>query len=75
MFLSFSVKLFLLVSIKVMHLSFSFILMCGALHEWSLYLVNDGFSFIDDFSRTIWVYLLKDKSDVFSMFQMFHKMV
>jgi hypothetical protein len=25
-------------------------------------------SFIDDFSRTTWVYLLKDKSDVFSVF-------
>jgi hypothetical protein len=32
-------------------------------------------SFIDDFSRTTWVYLLKDKSDVFAVFQMFHKMV
>lgn len=32
-------------------------------------------SFIDDFSRTTWVYLLKDKSDVFSVFQMFYKMV
>jgi hypothetical protein len=25
-------------------------------------------SFIDDFSQTTWVYLLKDKSDVFSVF-------
>ena len=32
-------------------------------------------SFIDDFSRTTWVYLLKDKSDVFTVFQLFHKMV
>jgi hypothetical protein len=32
-------------------------------------------SFIDDFSRTTWVYLLKDKRDVFSVFQMFYKMV
>jgi hypothetical protein len=32
-------------------------------------------SFIDDFSLTTWVYLLKDKSDVFSVSQMFHKMV
>jgi hypothetical protein len=32
-------------------------------------------SFIDDFSRTTWVYLLTDKSDVFSVFQKFHKMV
>ena len=32
-------------------------------------------TFIDDFSRTTWVYLLKEKSDVFSCFQTFHKMV
>jgi hypothetical protein len=32
-------------------------------------------SFIDDFSRTTWVYLLKDKSEMFSVFEMFHKMV
>jgi hypothetical protein len=37
-------------------------------YRWSV-------SFIDDFSRTTWVYLLKDKSDVFSVFQMFYKMV
>jgi hypothetical protein len=30
-------------------------------YRWSV-------SFIDDFSRTTWVYLLKDKSDVFSVF-------
>jgi hypothetical protein len=49
--------------------------MCGALPEWSLYLVIGGLSFIDDFSRTTWVYLLKDKSDVFSVFQIFYEMV
>jgi len=32
-------------------------------------------SFIDDFSQTTWVYWLKEKSDVFSVFQMFYKMV
>jgi hypothetical protein len=32
-------------------------------------------SFIDDFFRITWVYLLKDKSDVFYVFQMFYKMV
>jgi transposase InsO family protein len=32
-------------------------------------------SFIDDFFRTTWVYLLKDKSDVFFVFEMFYKMV
>lgn len=32
-------------------------------------------SFIVDFSLTTWVYLLKDKSDVFSVFHMFHKMI
>jgi hypothetical protein len=33
------------------------------------------FFFIDDYSKTTWVYLLKDKSDVLSIFQMFHKFV
>jgi hypothetical protein len=28
-----------------------------------------------DFSGTTWVYLLKDKSDAFFVFQMFHKMI
>jgi hypothetical protein len=37
-------------------------------HRWFV-------SFIDDFSQTPWIYLLKDKSEVFSVFQMFHKMV
>jgi hypothetical protein len=32
-------------------------------------------SFNDDFSRTTRVYLLKDKSDMFYVFQMFHKMI
>jgi hypothetical protein len=32
-------------------------------------------SFINDFSQDTWAYLLKDKSDMFSMFQMFHKMI
>jgi len=36
------VYLFLLVSVKVMHLLFLFILMCGVLHEWFLYLVIGG---------------------------------
>jgi len=58
-----------------MHLLFLFILMCGVLHEWFLYLVIGGLSFIDGFSRTTWVYLLKDKSNVFSVFHMFYKMV
>jgi hypothetical protein len=49
--------------------------MCGVLHEWFLYLVIGGLSFIDGFSRTTWVYLLKDKSNVFSVFHMFYKMV
>jgi len=47
--------------------------MCGVLHEWFLYLVIGGLSFIDGFSRTTWVYLLKDKSNVFSVFNMFYK--
>jgi transposase InsO family protein len=32
-------------------------------------------TFIDDFSRVIWVYLLKAKSDVFSCFQDFHTLI
>jgi hypothetical protein len=32
-------------------------------------------SFINDFSHTTWFYLLKDKSDVFSIYKIFHKMV
>jgi hypothetical protein len=70
------VCLFLLVSIKVMHL---FVLVHTDL--WGLSRVVSLFgyrwfvSFIDDFFRTTWIYLLKDKSDVFSMFHMFYKMV
>ena len=32
-------------------------------------------TFIDDCSRATWVYLMKDKSEVFSVFQNFHKML
>jgi len=32
-------------------------------------------SFIDDFSRTTWVYLLKDKSEASSVFQISHCMI
>ena len=32
-------------------------------------------TFIDDYARTTWVYLMKDKSDVFSIFKAFHKMI
>lgn len=32
-------------------------------------------TFIDDYSRATWVYLMKDKSEVFFVFQNFHKMV
>lgn len=32
-------------------------------------------AFIDDFSRGTWVYLLKSKQDVLSVFQQFHKMI
>jgi transposase InsO family protein len=37
-------------------------------HRWFV-------SFIDDFSRTTWVYLLKDKSEVSSVFPIFHRMI
>ena len=32
-------------------------------------------TFTDDFSRTTWVYLMKAKSDVYSIFKTFHKMI
>jgi histone deacetylase 1/2 len=32
-------------------------------------------SFIDDFSKFSWIYLLKNKSDVFQIFQNFQKLV
>jgi histone deacetylase 1/2 len=32
-------------------------------------------SFIDDFSKFSWIYLLKKKSDVFQIFQNFQKLV
>lgn len=31
--------------------------------------------FINDCSRVTWVYLMKEKSEIFSVFQSFHKMV
>ncbi|CAL5365889.1 unnamed protein product [Camellia sinensis] len=37
-------------------------------HRWFV-------TFIDDFSRATWVYLMKDKSEVFSVFRTFHKMI
>ena len=30
---------------------------------------------IDDFSRTTWMYLMREKSDVFSILKNFHKMI
>lgn len=32
-------------------------------------------TFVDDFCKTTWVYLLKSNSEVFSIFPVFHKMV
>ena len=37
-------------------------------HRWFV-------SFIDDCSRTTWLYMMKDKNEVCSIFQNFHKMV
>ena len=37
-------------------------------HRWFV-------SFIDDCSRTTWLYMMKEKNEVFSIFQNFHKMV
>ena len=32
-------------------------------------------TFIDDYTRMTWLYLLKHKDDVFSVFQSFHTMI
>jgi hypothetical protein len=37
-------------------------------HQWFV-------SFIDDFSQTTWVYLLKDRSEMFFVFQIFCRMI
>ena len=37
-------------------------------HRWFV-------TFIDDFSRTTWVYMMKEKSEVHSIFKNFHKMI
>ncbi|XP_057495256.1 retrovirus-related Pol polyprotein from transposon TNT 1-94 isoform X3 [Actinidia eriantha] len=37
-------------------------------HRWFV-------SFVDDCSRTTWVYLMKDKSEVHAIFKVFHKMI
>ena len=37
-------------------------------HRWLV-------SFIDDFSHTSWLYMMKEKREVFSIFQNFHNMV
>ena len=37
-------------------------------HKWFV-------TFIDDFSRTTWVYLLKEKREMCHVFQIFHKMI
>jgi hypothetical protein len=85
MFISFSLKLvnllnnivglFHLVSIKVLSSLFLFILMCGALYKWVLYMVIKGLSvLLMIFSYHLGL-LLKDKSDVFSVFQMLYKII
>ena len=47
----------------------------GPSHISSLHGYKWFVTFIDDFSRTTWVYLMKEKSDVFSIFKNFHKMI
>ena len=48
---------------------------CGPMHTSSI----DGCKYflliVDDFSRKMWVYFLKYKSDVFSIFQKFKSLV
>jgi hypothetical protein len=45
----------------------------GVLRELFLYLDFLVYFVIDDYSKTTWVYLLKDKSDVLSIFRCFRK--
>lgn len=49
--------------------------LCGTMHV----LTTNGnkyiITFIDDYSRICWVYLLKEKSQVFNLFKIFHVMV
>jgi hypothetical protein len=85
MFISFSMKLanllnnivglFHLVSIKVLSGLFLFILMCGALYKWVLYMVIEGLSVLLMIFSVHLGLLLKDKSDVFSVFQMLYKII
>ena len=44
-------------------------------HSYSLTRHKWFVTFIDDFSHTIWVYLLKEKRKVCHVFHIFHKMI
>ena len=48
---------------------------CGPLEVPSLSRTVYFLTFIDDFSRKSWVYFLKNKSEVFSIFQIFKSLV
>ena len=48
---------------------------CSPLEVSSLYCTVYFLTFIDDFSRKSWVYFLKNKSEVFSIFQFFKSLV
>lgn len=65
----------LVIKIKVLFHFNLCILMYGVL----FLLLISGFrffvTFVDDYSRTTWVYLLKQKNDVFAAFKSFHFMV
>jgi len=50
--------------LEVVHLD-----VCGLLDKPSLGGSGYFLTFVDEFSRKIWVYLLKEKGDVFSMFE------
>lgn len=47
----------------------------GPVSTVSVFGFNYFVTFVDDFSHVTWVYLLKSKTDMFSTFISFHKMV
>ncbi|KAL0541197.1 hypothetical protein IC582_021236 [Cucumis melo] len=49
--------------------------LCGSIKPSSFDKNNYFLLFIDDFSRTTWVYFVKEKSEVFSMFKRFKALV
>ena len=49
--------------------------LCGPVHVPTVNGNKYILTFIDDYSRMCWVYLLKEKSQVFDMFKKFHLLI